>query len=131
MGRAGRASRAVAGSRLAQGEAAALDQAHSAWGGQGRVSLRWVLVHMIEEYARHHGHADLIRESIDGQTGERGWRQSRGETVLAQATTPGRRCSPEMRSAPGQQRRHRNELTFRAPDARREATQAALPTLSG
>jgi Protein of unknown function (DUF664) len=34
------------------------------------VSLRWVLVHMIEEYARHNGHADLIRESIDGQTGD-------------------------------------------------------------
>ena len=33
-------------------------------------SLRWILVHMIEEYARHNGHADLIRESIDGQTGE-------------------------------------------------------------
>jgi len=33
-------------------------------------SLRWILVHMIEEYARHNGHADLIRESIDGVTGE-------------------------------------------------------------
>jgi uncharacterized damage-inducible protein DinB len=33
-------------------------------------SLRWMLVHMIEEYARHNGHADLIRESIDGQKGE-------------------------------------------------------------
>jgi len=31
-------------------------------------SLRWILVHMIEEYARHCGHADLIRESIDGDT---------------------------------------------------------------
>lgn len=30
------------------------------------VSLRWVLVHMVEEYARHCGHADLLRESIDG-----------------------------------------------------------------
>ncbi len=30
------------------------------------VSLRWVLVHMIEEYARHNGHADLLRERIDG-----------------------------------------------------------------
>ena len=30
------------------------------------VSLRWILVHMIEEYARHCGHADLIRESVDG-----------------------------------------------------------------
>jgi len=33
-------------------------------------SLRWVLVHMIEEYARHNGHADLLREAIDGLTGE-------------------------------------------------------------
>ena len=31
-------------------------------------SLRWILVHMIEEYARHCGHADFIRESIDGDT---------------------------------------------------------------
>ena len=31
-------------------------------------NLRWILVHMIEEYARHCGHADLIRESIDGDT---------------------------------------------------------------
>lgn len=35
----------------------------------GQVSLRWILVHMIEEYARHNGHADLLRESIDGTTG--------------------------------------------------------------
>jgi uncharacterized damage-inducible protein DinB len=33
-------------------------------------SLRWVLVHMIEEYARHNGHADLVRESVDGETGD-------------------------------------------------------------
>ncbi len=33
-------------------------------------SLRWVLNHMIDEYARHNGHADLIREAIDGVTGE-------------------------------------------------------------
>ena len=32
-------------------------------------SLRWILTHMIEEYARHNGHADLLRESIDGATG--------------------------------------------------------------
>jgi hypothetical protein len=34
------------------------------------VSLRWVLTHMIEEYARHNGHADLLRERIDGVTGD-------------------------------------------------------------
>jgi uncharacterized damage-inducible protein DinB len=35
-----------------------------------RFSLRWILVHMIEEYARHNGHADLLRERIDGAVGE-------------------------------------------------------------
>ncbi|MET8948755.1 DinB family protein [Streptomyces sp. NPDC004542] len=33
------------------------------------VSLRWVLMHMVEEYARHNGHADILRERIDGVTG--------------------------------------------------------------
>jgi uncharacterized damage-inducible protein DinB len=33
-------------------------------------SLRWILTHMIEEYARHNGHADLLREHLDGATGE-------------------------------------------------------------
>jgi uncharacterized damage-inducible protein DinB len=33
-------------------------------------SLRWIYVHMIEEYARHNGHADLIRELVDGAVGE-------------------------------------------------------------
>ena len=32
--------------------------------------VRWIYLHMIEEYARHNGHADLIRERIDGQTGD-------------------------------------------------------------
>ena len=34
------------------------------------VSLRWVLVHLIEEYARHNGHADLLRQRLDGAVGE-------------------------------------------------------------
>jgi hypothetical protein len=33
------------------------------------VNLRWIYVHMIEEYARHNGHADLLRERIDGAAG--------------------------------------------------------------
>jgi hypothetical protein len=33
------------------------------------VSLRWIMIHMIEEYARHNGHADLLRERIDGTVG--------------------------------------------------------------
>jgi uncharacterized damage-inducible protein DinB len=35
-----------------------------------QMDLRWIYLHMIEEYARHNGHADLLRESIDGATGE-------------------------------------------------------------
>jgi uncharacterized damage-inducible protein DinB len=35
-----------------------------------KISLRWMLTHMIEEYARHNGHADLFRERLDGATGE-------------------------------------------------------------
>jgi hypothetical protein len=40
---------------------------HESW---GTLSVRWVYGHMVAEYARHLGHADLIRESIDGVTGE-------------------------------------------------------------
>ena len=36
----------------------------------GRQSVRWIYLHMIEEYARHNGHADLLRERIDGATGD-------------------------------------------------------------
>jgi uncharacterized damage-inducible protein DinB len=63
------ASRRVVAVQLEAGDRA-LAATHSAWGGQGYPSLRWVLVHMIEEYARHNGHADLLREAIDGETGE-------------------------------------------------------------
>ena len=61
-------SRAVVSDTLASGS---LDQlAQRAWPDGRAPNLRWILCHMIEEYARHNGHADLIRESIDGQTGE-------------------------------------------------------------
>jgi len=47
------------------------DGGEMARGGPGRPrNLRWVLTHMVEEYARHNGHADLLREVIDGSTGE-------------------------------------------------------------
>jgi hypothetical protein len=39
-------------------------------GGREPVTLRVVLVHMIEEYARHNGHADFLRERIDGRVGQ-------------------------------------------------------------
>ena len=34
------------------------------------LDLRWIYLHMIEEYARHNGHADILREQIDGETGD-------------------------------------------------------------
>lgn len=46
-----------------------LDTLGTAWSGE-TVSLRWVLVHMIEETARHAGHADILRELLDGATGD-------------------------------------------------------------
>ena len=39
-------------------------------GDSTRISLRWILCHLIEEYARHNGHADLLRQAVDGATGE-------------------------------------------------------------
>ena len=64
----------VARSRTALDEALAdggLDRLAARTWPDGRApSLRWILCHMIEEYARHNGHADLLRESVDGLTGE-------------------------------------------------------------
>jgi len=61
-------SRSQAAEALTEG---GLDQlAMRTWPGGRAPSLRWIVCHMIEEYARHNGHADLIRESVDGQTGE-------------------------------------------------------------
>jgi uncharacterized damage-inducible protein DinB len=67
--------RAVAGSdaileqALAKGTLDSPSAAPSRHSGE-HFSLRWILVHLIEEYARHAGHADLLRESIDGQVGD-------------------------------------------------------------
>jgi uncharacterized damage-inducible protein DinB len=46
-----------------------LEDTGTAWFGE-TVSLRWVLIHMIEETARHAGHVDIVRELIDGMTGD-------------------------------------------------------------
>ena len=46
-----------------------VDDVGTAWFGDP-VSLRWVLIHMIEETARHAGHLDILRELIDGATGD-------------------------------------------------------------
>jgi uncharacterized damage-inducible protein DinB len=61
-------SRAMVSEALAEGDLGQL--AHRKWPDGRSPNMRWILTHMIEEYARHNGHADLIRESIDGQTGE-------------------------------------------------------------
>jgi uncharacterized damage-inducible protein DinB len=61
-------SRAAVSDALAVG---GVDQlARRVWSDGRAPSLRWILCHLIEEYARHNGHADLLRESVDGQTGE-------------------------------------------------------------
>ncbi|HEV2528834.1 MAG TPA: DinB family protein [Thermomicrobiales bacterium] len=61
-------SRRVVDEALAEGDLGQIARADAP--GHELPSLRWIIVHMIEEYARHNGHADLIRESIDGETGE-------------------------------------------------------------
>ena len=61
-------SRSLVAAALADG---GLDRlARRTWPSGEAPSLRWILVHMIEEYARHNGHADLLRERIDGVTGD-------------------------------------------------------------
>ncbi|WP_026874156.1 DinB family protein [Jiangella gansuensis] len=61
-------SRTLAADAIADG---GLDRPAARTWSDGRApSLRWILCHMVEEYARHNGHADLIREAVDGQTGE-------------------------------------------------------------
>lgn len=61
-------SRATLAAALADG---GLDQlAHAGWPDGRQASLRALLFHLIEEYGRHTGHADLLREAVDGRTGE-------------------------------------------------------------
>jgi uncharacterized damage-inducible protein DinB len=61
-------SRSLVAEALADG---GLDRpARRTWPDGRAPSLPWILVHMVEEYARHNGHADLIREAVDGSTGE-------------------------------------------------------------
>jgi uncharacterized damage-inducible protein DinB len=75
------AERAEADFATFQAECAAADEAargraleetftFSTRTGTETMDLRWIYLHMIEEYARHNGHADLLRELIDGVTGD-------------------------------------------------------------
>jgi hypothetical protein len=57
-------------SRATVAAAPSLEELAAHGGRRGRMSLRWIVVHMIEETARHCGHADIARELIDGATGE-------------------------------------------------------------
>ena len=61
-------SRLLVSDALAEGGIEQL--ARRTWPDGRSPSFRWILCHMIEEYARHNGHVDLIRESVDGVTGE-------------------------------------------------------------
>ena len=60
----------VAAARDAQAGWTALDGPVRGRLGRRELNLRWILTHLIEEYARHAGHLDLLREAIDGRTGE-------------------------------------------------------------
>jgi Protein of unknown function (DUF664) len=60
------------------------------WPGRGHLSLRRLVCDVIEEYGRHTGHADLLREAVDGRVGEdppRGWRPSPTATAAPAAST--------------------------------------------
>jgi hypothetical protein len=59
-----------ANSRALTAEHDSLDDVGAGLRRGEQVSLRWIHLHMIEEYARHNGHADLLRERIDGATGD-------------------------------------------------------------
>jgi len=62
---------ACARSRAAIAEVGDLDRLAANGSRAGEpFNLRWIMLHMIEETARHNGHADLLRENIDGVTGE-------------------------------------------------------------
>lgn len=61
-------SRSLVAKSLADGGLGQLAQ--RTWPDGRAPSLRWILCHLVEEYARHNGHADLLRERIDGTTGE-------------------------------------------------------------
>jgi uncharacterized damage-inducible protein DinB len=62
------ASRTALDEALARGGLEQLAAGPTGW--PERPSLRWILLHMVEEYARHNGHADLLREAVDGEVGE-------------------------------------------------------------
>ncbi|MFI1356095.1 DinB family protein [Streptomyces sp. NPDC020898] len=62
-------SRELVSAAASLDETGRLSEAEAALAGTQGLSLRWIMVHMIEEYARHNGHADLLRELIDGATG--------------------------------------------------------------
>ena len=55
--------------RCSRGELAGGGRQHGGAPDEPFPSLRYILLNMIEEYARHNGHADLIRESVDGLVG--------------------------------------------------------------
>ena len=59
-------SRQILTSQVAAGDF--LSEVHEM--GSRNLSLRWIMVHLVGEYARHNGHADLLRESIDGEVGD-------------------------------------------------------------
>ena len=69
-----------------------LESTGTAWFGDA-VTMRWVLIHMVEETARHAGHVDILRELIDGMTGDHRPRLRSGQRRAAPAPAGWRRAS--------------------------------------
>jgi hypothetical protein len=65
----------------------------------GQVSLRWIYVHMIEETARHVGHADILREQTDGASGIESDGDSAVTTWLRRIVVNAALADPDMRAA--------------------------------
>ena len=88
-------SRAIVQAQLSRGEEAALSQTHADWQLPHPVSLRWVLVHMIEEYARHMGHADFPTQRAR-RSDARVDRRPNGVTDSQARSTPPNEPSPTL-----------------------------------
>ncbi|HEX6337323.1 MAG TPA: DUF664 domain-containing protein [Jiangellaceae bacterium] len=77
--------------------------------GDQETSVRDILIHMIEEYARHCGHADLLRECIDGRTGLQSDSNSSTLSASHRANSAGAQRPVELSSAPPREKNQRRD----------------------
>jgi hypothetical protein len=96
----------------------------------GPVSLRWIYVHIIREHARHVGHADILREQIDGATGDSRGSLQQALRSLAESG-PARRPGPGaamLAGCPASRRSRALSAAFPPPDRRRPAGLSRRPS---